>query len=86
MCNRDQYWNEWVPSRAFHTKLGQSRKGCIPIFLVLKLFQVVRFNGFPSSLSRDKVKSTVVFEIHVDTWVYSKDDTMAHAHRLVVIS
>ena len=28
----------------------------------------------------------MVFEIHVDTWVYSKDDTMAHAHRLVVTS
>ena len=36
-------------------------------------------------MSRDN-KSTVMFEIHVDTWVYSKDDTMAHAHRLVVIS
>ena len=29
---------------------------------------------------------SMVFEIHVDTWVYSKDDTMAHAHRLVVTS
>ena len=27
----------------------------------------------------------MVFVIHVDTWVYSKDNTMAHAHRLVVI-
>ena len=39
-----------------------------------------------TTLSRDKRQITVVFEIHVDTWVYSKDDTMAHAHRLVVIS
>ena len=30
--------------------------------------------------------NTVMFEIHVDTWVYSKDDTMAHTRRLVVIS
>ena len=28
----------------------------------------------------------MAFEIHVYTWVYSKEDTMAHAHRLVVIS
>ena len=26
------------------------------------------------------------FKGHVDTWVYSKDDTMAHTRRLVVIS
>ena len=26
------------------------------------------------------------FKEHVDTWVYSKDDTMAHTHRLMVIS
>ena len=30
--------------------------------------------------------NTVLFEIHVCTWVYSKDDTMAHTRRLVVIS
>ena len=36
-------------------------------------------------MSRDKDKARC-FMIHVDTWVYSKDDTMAHAHRLVVIS
>ena len=29
---------------------------------------------------------TWCFERHVDTWVYSKDDTMAHTRRLVVIS
>ena len=28
----------------------------------------------------------MVFEIHVDTWVYSKEDTMAHTRRLVVTS
>ena len=28
----------------------------------------------------------MVFKEHVDTWVYSKDDTMAHTRRLVVIS
>ena len=39
-----------------------------------------------ATMSRDKSQSTVVFEIQVDTWVYSKDDTMAHTHRLVVIS
>ena len=39
-----------------------------------------------ATMSRDKSQSTVMFEIHVDTWVYSKDDTMAHAHRLMVIS
>ena len=37
-------------------------------------------------VSRDKVKYGGVFEIHVYTWVYSKDDTMAHTRRLVVIS
>ena len=30
--------------------------------------------------------NTVMFVIHVYTWVYSKDDTMAHTRRLVVIS
>ena len=28
----------------------------------------------------------MVFKIHVCTWVYSKEDTMAHTRRLVVIS
>ena len=28
----------------------------------------------------------MVFKRHVDTWVYSKEDTMAHTRRLVVIS
>ena len=37
-------------------------------------------------MSRDNVKHGDVFEIHVYTWVYSKDDTMAHTRRLVVIS
>ena len=38
-----------------------------------------------ATMSRDKSKAWW-FVIHVCTWVYSKDDTMAHAHRLVVIS
>ena len=28
----------------------------------------------------------MVFEIHVDMWVYSKEDTMAHTRRPVVTS
>ena len=30
--------------------------------------------------------TSMMFEIHVDTWVYSKEDTMAHTCRLVVTS
>ena len=38
-------------------------------------------------MSRDKSNEEHgVFEIHVDTWVYSKDDTMAHAYRFMVTS
>ena len=36
-------------------------------------------------LSCDKAR-VMVFETHVYTWVYSKEDTMAHTRRLVVIS
>ena len=32
------------------------------------------------------IKQGMVIEIHIYMWVYSKEDTMAHAHRLMVIS
>ena len=35
---------------------------------------------------RAMMTNGMVFKIHVDTWVYSKEDTMAHTRRLVVIS
>ena len=37
------------------------------------------------SVARYTIKAWC-FERHVDTWVYSKDDTMAHTCRLMVIS
>ena len=43
------------------------------------------FNQTTHAMSRDKDKG-MCFKRHVDTWVYSKDDTMAHTRRLVVIS
>ena len=56
----------------------------------LMLYQDVKMSAEDTGdivcrMSRDKVKHGV-FEIHVDTWVYSKEDTMAHTRMPVVIS
>ena len=56
------------------------------MFLIIVLPICAQYPDLVPCNCRAMKAKSMVFEIQVCTWVYSKEDTMAHTRRLVVIS